>query len=174
MSKLPDALARQLGVLPPLPGEQAPKPTLMLDWALRYAAQGLHVFPTTDYIGGTKDGTIVEQWYQHATIDEAKITNWWSQHPEADIAVVPCKSGHFVILAVGGDGEDSYAALEEKYPDLDPVFVFESRESTQYWFDGYAISSADFLGPKLHVIGPGRFLFLPPSSSKISVEYVNE
>ena len=170
MTKFPDALARELGTLPPLPDGKAPEAEMMIDYALRYARMGLCIFPVSDYTGVM----LIDRWHHHATRDEDKIVDWWSQWPEADIACVPGKSGHFAIMTVGEEGQTSFDALEEKFGTLDPVFTFEKGDTVQYWFAGSALSSSNKLGKNVFVIGPGRFLFLPPSSSKIRLEYADE
>jgi len=166
---LPDELARKIGAKPPLPGEDTPEPDAMLDWALRYAAQGLHVFPCETYIGLPS----VDQWHAIATTKTCQLVKWWTENPDADIAVVPDRSGHLVILAVGDEGQDSFEALEGKYGELQPEFIFESkrRNATQYWFSGTAFSSSHLIGKELFVFGPGRFLFLPPSTSRVEPEF---
>lgn len=88
----------------------APDPGSMLDYALRYAALGWHVFP----VWGAKDGKcrcrrmckspakhpvehIVPRGQNDATTDPATIRRWWAQMPEAGIAVFLKPSGLVAI-----------------------------------------------------------------------------
>lgn len=89
---------------------KAPEPGSMLDHALRYAALGWHVFP----VWGAKDGKcrcrrmckspgkhpvehIVPRGQDDATTDPATIRRWWSQMPDAGIAVFLKPSGLVAI-----------------------------------------------------------------------------
>ena len=164
---LPDELARKIGVAPPLPGEAGPEPQTMMDWAMHWAQQGLHVFPADSYVGNP----LVEKWHRAATNDTSKIAEWWSEFPDADIAVVPDASKYFVIGVVGKIGLASLHRIERDYGKLEPAFVIKNRWGNQYlWFTGSAFSSHDKLGQGVHVFGAGRYLFLPPSLTRIAEE----
>lgn len=84
----------------------APEKCSMLEYALRYAAIGWHVFP----VWGAKDGKckcrrmckspakhpvehLVPQGQDNATTDPVTIRRWWAQMPDAGIAVFLKPSG---------------------------------------------------------------------------------
>jgi hypothetical protein len=161
---LPDALLRRVGAAPPLPGEETPEPTTNLDWALRWQERGLYLFPCKPALGLP----IPEKWWSKASKDRSIIVDWWNEHKDADIAVVPERSNHFVISAVGEAGQDSLAALEEEYGPFNPEFEYENRWGSRHlWIlnslTGHALSSHDLLGKGIHVFGAGTYVYLPPS-----------
>ncbi len=164
---LPPDLARRIGAAPPLPGEVGPEPLTMLDWALHWARQGLHVFPCENYVGNP----LVEKWHKEATRDAGKIAEFWSAFPDADIACVPNRSEHFAIGIVGKTGLASLRKIEGEYGKLNPAFVVKNRWDNQFlFFSGVALSSHDKLGQGVHVLGAGRYLFLPPSLTRLAEE----
>jgi Bifunctional DNA primase/polymerase, N-terminal len=93
---LPIELARLIGAAE----DSEARPIGKLDWALRWAKQGLHVFPCEHFTGIP----LVSNWYRAAATQKATIAEWWSENPTADPAAVPDKSGHYVILAIREDG----------------------------------------------------------------------
>lgn len=169
-SAIPDDLARMIGALPQLAGSDgdAPEPETMLDWALWWAVRGVHVFPCKSFLGIP----VMPKWYSAASISTGQLAEWWSARPDADIGAVPELSGHFVISAVGQEGQASFDALEEKYgKTLVPEFMTMTRWNTvQYWFKGRALSSHNKLGPGLHVHGAGTYLYMPASMAPLGIE----
>jgi hypothetical protein len=167
LSDLPLEIARQIGAAPQLAGVATPEPETTLDWALHWAARGLHIFPCERFLGRP----MVPKWYTEATNNAAQIVEWWAAHPTADIGVVPEHSGHFVLSAVGEDGLESLDALEAKYGEFSPDFTtFTGWETEHLWFKGRALSSHNRLGLGLHVFGAGTHVYLPPSWAPLSIE----
>jgi hypothetical protein len=157
---LPGELARRIGAAPPLPGEAAPEPQTKLDHAISWARQGLHVFPCKSWLGTP----LVKNWWKVASHDPGQIRQWWSETPDADIAAVPSMSDHFVIAVIGTRGHASLEKLEEKYGELTPEFVTVNwRDDLHLWFRGEALTSHNLLGPGLHVMAAGAYVYLPPS-----------
>jgi hypothetical protein len=158
---LPPDLARKIGALPEFTGtDSGPLPETMLDWAIRWAERGLHVFPCKSFLGIP----IPPKWYCAATTEVAQVIEWWSETPDADIAAVPDKSGHFVLAAVGSRGLASLDNLEKQYGALSPAFATETAcSSVHLWFEGKAMTSHNHLGPGLHVYGAGTFVYMPAS-----------
>jgi hypothetical protein len=159
---LPDAIARRIRPAPPLDGEAAPKRAL-LEHALYWSGlpRLLHVFPCERYLGIplTK-----KHWHGEATANRTTIIDWWSEYPESDIGAAPDKSGHFVIRLIGEEGQESLAELEGQFGPILPEFRYTNRHGDHHlWFKGEALSSRDLLGLGIEVIGPGRFVYLPPS-----------
>lgn len=155
---LPPELAKRIGMQT---AEKAPEPLLMLDWALRWATRDLHVFPCQRFLGIP----LVAKWYAAATDDAARIVEWWSEWPEADIAGVPDKSGHFVIVASGEEGAESLADIEAEYGVLPTSFRYFNRsgDSEHLWLKGSAVTSHHRLGRGLRVLGGGHYVYLPAS-----------
>src|SRR5438105_2331933 len=112
-----DDLARRIGLT--LPGEEPPEPQTMLDWALHWARCGIHVFPCARCLGSPYVG----DWYNQATSGgTAKLVHWWSEWRDADVAGVPCLSGHYVIIAAGATGMNSLLAIEDEFGELPAEF----------------------------------------------------
>src|SRR5689334_12624728 len=65
----------------------------LMNAALRYAAQGLFVFPCQP--GGKSP--ITAHGADEATTNPLQIRAWWTQNPYANIGCVPSRSGHVVI-----------------------------------------------------------------------------
>ena len=158
---LPHDLAYKIGAIPELAKTgYSPVPETMLGWAIGWAERGIHVFPCKSFLGSP----IPLKWYREATTDVAQIVEWWSETPNADIAAVPDRSGHFVIAAVGPNGLASLKALERQHGDLSPLFTTQTAcSSLHLWFKGRALTSRNFLGSGLHVCGPGTFVYMPAS-----------
>jgi hypothetical protein len=155
---LPAALLERMGVQ--TEGENV-EPLIMLDWALRWAKQSIHVFPCRRYLGIP----LVQKWYAEATTRTAQIVDWWAASPEADIAGVPDQSGHFVIVSSGDEGADRLAEIEREHGPLPADFRYLNRteDSEHLWLKGRAITSHNRLGSGLHVLGAGHFVYLPVS-----------
>jgi hypothetical protein len=165
----PIELARRIGAASPLDGQDAPEPSIMLDWALRYAALRLHIFPADSFVGNP----LIDDWYASATAGPSAIIKWWTKWPDADIGVAPDKSGHFVIGVMGDEGAGSLNDIEEAHGVLIPDHDFTNRWGNRYlWFPGSAISSRDQLGAGLIVYGRGRSIFMPPSLSRSPHEVI--
>jgi predicted P-loop ATPase len=101
-----------------------------LDYAIRYAALGLHIFPCEpngkDPLEGLMGG------FRNATRDEAQLRKWWKAHPTANIGCYPGASGLIVLdvdVKDGGMGEEQLEALESAHsalPDA-PVSITPSK-----------------------------------------------
>jgi hypothetical protein len=156
-------LARRIGLK--VSGDERPKPETMLDWALRWAARGVHVFPCARCLGSP----LVRDWYRQATAITSQLVEWWSEWRDADVAGVPSKSGHYLIIAAGATGADSLAEIEAEYGRLPAEFRYMTArgESEHLWMKcdpaDYPITSHHRLGRGLHVIGAGQYVYLPAS-----------
>ena len=157
-------LAHQIDALPNLVGtEHEPDPHAQLDWALRWAKRGLHIFPCEPFLGRP----LVTGWYRAAAATVANIVEWWAESPDADIAAVPDLSGHFVILVNAEEGGlESLAALEDRYGQLQPDFTTTNRwRNLHMWFTGSAMTSHHVHGHGIHVLGAGHYVYMPNSEA---------
>jgi hypothetical protein len=83
--------------------------------ALWYAAKGFDVLPCNGKV------PLLEHGFKQATTDADTITQWWDEHPSANIGIVPGTGGLLVIdIDVKGevDGHDSLDILEQQYGKL--------------------------------------------------------
>jgi hypothetical protein len=158
---IPDELARKIGAVDRYASvDEAPLPETMLDWAIRWAERGLYVFPCKSFLGSP----VTQKWYELATHKVSQLVEWWSETPDADVAAVPERSGHFVLAAVGRHGLASLSDLEMTYGTLSPLLTTETRwGGLHLWFKGRALTSHELLGRGLHVYGPGTFVYMPAS-----------
>jgi hypothetical protein len=159
MSELSPALARLIGIIAPDCNEEN-EPETMLDCALQWARKGLCLFPCRRFLGTP----LVAKWYSAATACPEAIVAWWTETPDADIAAVPDRSGHFAIVAAGNLGNASLIEFEARRGELPAEFRYETPYGdTHVWLKGSAYTSHHKLGRGLHVLGAGHFLYLPPS-----------
>ncbi len=135
-------------------------PHTRLDWALWWARRGMAVFPAEQFLGTPLE----PKWYSAATSECPAIVAWWATSPDADIAAIPARTGHYVLVARGERGRISLFELEDECGGLAPDFFYETRWGDLHvWLKGEAYSNS--LAPGLDVIGPGRFIYLPPSAA---------
>ncbi len=137
----------------------------MIDAALRFARDGVHVFPCRGKIPITKHGVI------DATTNEKQIREWWTKHPDATIGVAAGASGLVVIDIDTKNGADGWAAFDEclqRYGEL-PATRMASTPSGGahlYFFapDGVTIRpSASKLGDGVDVRAGNSYVIAPPS-----------
>lgn len=132
--------------------------------ALAWAARGFHVFPL---VPGTKVPLPDTRGLHDATTDPARITEWWREHPEANIGCAPAASGCVVLdIDTKGTkrGDETLAALELTYGDVPPTLtVLTPSGGKHLWFTGDAGSSVQKLGSGLDTRGRGGYVLLPPS-----------
>jgi len=154
--KLPLEVKRQIGMIL---GGRVRNAESLLDHALFWAAEGVAVFPVSRYLGKT----LTPDWHVNACRSKTQIIRWWSEHPQADIAAVPDKSGCFVIVAEGEAGVDTLAEFETKHGNLPATFRYDRGPNRYLWLAGDAVSRRNSIGPGVHTLGQGRFVYMPPS-----------
>lgn len=95
----------------------------LLDAALSYAAHGWRVFPLAD----DDKVPITDHGYLDATLDPGQIRQWWSEHPDARVALSLRASG-LVALDVDprNDGTRTLAAAEAALGPLPRELVQQS------------------------------------------------
>ena len=98
----------------------------MLDWALAYASEGLHVLPLhTPSRSGCSCRKVkctsvgkhprIMDWVKNATTDPITIRRWWSQWPDANIGIATGPGSGICVIDV--DGINGRTAFE-KLPSL--------------------------------------------------------
>ena len=157
--------------------------------ALDYAAQGMHVFPV-HYIRpdgmcscGSDDCAkdeknrgkhpLTKRGLNDASTDPARILEWWSWKPHANIGVrTGTASGFWVLDVDTGEEKPGYTSLldlELQYGQLPKTrCVITGSQGKHYYFkipDGATIpNSTSKIGPGLDVRCEGGYIIAPPSN----------
>lgn len=144
-------------------GDLASLETAVLTYALEYARMGWPVFPLNGKIplAGSHG-------YQDATTDEAKIREWYTARPYANVAL---KTGlGFFVLDVDPrhGGDKTLAVLEEKHGRLGETIRQDSGGGgTHYFFalppDRIIKCSEGKVGPGIDIRGEGGYVVAEPS-----------
>jgi bifunctional DNA primase/polymerase-like protein/primase-like protein len=138
--------------------------TLEFTAALDCVKRQLPVFPCR-----AKNKPLTEHGFKDASCEPAQVTDWWSRHPEAAVAVATGRPSQLLVLDVDGeDGAAALAELERAHGALPPtVSSVTPRGGRHYWFrypDGRAVPcSAGKIGRGLDVRGDGGYVIMPPS-----------
>ena len=144
----------------------------MIDAALLYAKRGWMVFPAPV---GTKKSHIKAaqsggpRW--GATLDPETLRRYWTQFPQANVAVVTGQvSGIFVIDVDtdAGHGVDGFANLAALPGPMPKTLTAQSPSGSRHFYfnwptTGIIRNSAGKLGPGLDVRGEGGMVIAPPS-----------
>jgi hypothetical protein len=132
----------------------------MLDHALQWAGKGLHIFPVEMFLGLP----VINNWSKAATTDTDTIAQSWATDPTYDIAAVPHKSGHYVIVCTGEIGRESLAQFEMERGVLTPAFRYRTHWDAEHlWFKGDAHSGR--IDDGLYLVGNGQYVYLAPSAA---------
>ncbi len=156
------------------------------DFALKYAAMGWPVLPLHHLVDGqcscrnpdchspgkhprTGDGL------KSASCDESVITQWWSDHPEANIGLrtgaKPDGAGVLVVdIDLGHDGPASLEELERQYGTLpDTVQARSGSGGSHYFFrhpDSGSIPNRTSLRPGIDIRANNGYIIVAPSTHK--------
>ena len=128
----------------------------MLDYALAYARQGLHVFPIVP------DGKtpLTSHGFHDATTDEAQIDAWWSQSPDANIGIATGKVSGLVVVDVDRHGEDGTKALQTL--NLPPTRVVRTPRNGYHFIfrypDGAEIGRVIGVLPGIDLLGDNGYV----------------
>ncbi len=87
--------------------------------ALSLAEKGFHVFPCRP----RSKKPLIKEWERRATTDPEQIKKWWTQKPDANVAVA-CGPSNLGVIDIdpGKGGFQSLALLEMEYGELDDSF----------------------------------------------------
>lgn len=140
-------------------------PGSMLDYALRYAALGWHVFPVWGCLNGKcrcgdekcdrkgkhPHGRLAANGSAAATTDPARIGVWWTQDHDAGIAVLPSKSGLVVVdVDPRNGGDQTIDIIDGVHGTLASDVMQWTQSGGQhhfFLFDGSVSSLPGKLGP---------------------------
>ena len=142
--------------------------------ALKYAAQGLSVFPCKPR-GKTP---LTKHGLKDATCDLDQIKAWWDRWPEANVAIATGAISGTIVLDVDPrhGGDDSLATLEAsfgKLPETPTVLTGGGGLHIYFRHPGIEIpNSAGRVGPGIDVRGDGGYVIAPPSIHASGNEYL--
>ena len=139
----------------------------MIDDARKLGLRGMAIFPCKGKIPLTSHGCL------DATADMAQIGEWWTQHPDAKIAIATgTKNGIFVVdVDADKDGEASLRDIEQKCAALpSTVEVITGGGGRHLYFrlpdfdEAPSIkNSVSKLAPGIDIRGDGGYVIAPPS-----------
>lgn len=136
----------------------------VLDAALRYARAGWPVFPCRprDKRPLTADG------FKSATTDTATITQWWTEHPDANVAI---RTGDGLAV-VDVDGPDGERALQELGGLSEPTLTAETAHGQHFYFTTTeTLSCRTRFAPGLDLRADGGYVIAPPSQHPSGAPY---
>lgn len=152
--------------------------TLFAEWAPRYTARGIHVFPI---LRGSKT-PLTEHGFQDASIDPDQIALWGRQFPDANIGIYP---GPSQLLVVDADlyklgGAEAWAKLVSEIPGLENTLQLRTGGGGIHYFyklpDGVTVGKTEGrLGIGIDTRSNDGYTILPPSvhESGNRYEWVN-
>lgn len=138
-------------------------PDSQAQWALLWASYGFRIFPCERFLGRP----LVSRWFREATSNEGHIIEWWSEHPNADIAALPDAAHAFVVSPIGAEGRDSLCQVEAGLGDLQPLLTIPTPYGGHhYWMPGRAATTHHLGGRAgLHCYGLASYIYMPGSAA---------
>ena len=141
----------------------------MVEHALQYARRGLAIFPCRGKIPLTEHG------FKDATTDEAQISAWWQEYPNANIGLPTGKGNNVLVLDVdaGKGGLEAVESLQAQHGQLETRIARTGGGGLHFYFtypDGVWGNRAGFL-PGLDIRGEGGYVIAPPSSHQSGGSY---
>ncbi|MBI6630361.1 bifunctional DNA primase/polymerase [Pontibaca salina] len=154
-----------------------------LDYALKYAEQGFAVFPAYSIQEGectcgnptcssAGKHPMIAGGFKAASTDPDTIQQWWTDWPNANVAIATGSISNLFVLDVDiGEEKQGEAALERLEAEIGPL----PRDAVvQTGSGGYHIymqmpdqpirGNAGKLGPNLDVRADGGYVIAPPST----------
>lgn len=163
---------------------------IMLRAALKYAGLGLPVFPLhniqADGSCSCTAGSLCDSagkhplysgWQQSASTDRDSITQWWTQHPEANIGIPTGKVSGWLVLDVDTrhGGDESLAALAQQHGSLPSTVTANTGSGGQHRIfqmpDGMTITNRTGFVPGLDIRADGGYIVAAPSNHKSGCRY---
>lgn len=136
----------------------------LLAQALYHAAARRPVFPCKP----RGKQPLTRSGFRDATTNEARIREWWTHWPDANLGLPTGAVTGLVVLDVDGDeGAENLRTLERRHGTLPhTASVVTPRGGAHYYFrhPGHPVkSSASVLAPSIDVRGDGGYVLAPPS-----------
>lgn len=138
-----------------------------IPFAQAYAQRGWQAFPLKP-----RDKIPFVKWADVATCDEAMLTGWFDNYPDANIGIACGQRSGIVVLDVdaGHGGYESLTKLIEKYGALPETPVSKTGSGGEHIIFKYPAgvdirNSAGKLGPGLDVRANGGYIVAPPFDS---------
>lgn len=144
--------------------------TSLIEAALGYAARGWAVFPLAP---GTKVPLKGSKGFRDATTDSNTIRQWWTQTPDANVAIATGQVSGLLVPDVdqGNDkqGERTLRALEKQHGAIPETYTIKTPHGGRHLYlflpAGVSIKSGtDKLGRWLDVKADGGYVVAPPST----------
>jgi Bifunctional DNA primase/polymerase, N-terminal len=150
----------------------------VFDAALRYAADGLLIFPCNPL----DKSPLTANGFKDASCDPQQILSWWERHPNATIGMPTGKVSGFWVLDADVDlvknvnGLQTLSELIARHGELPTTRTSITPRGGRHlqfrWRDGLTLrNSAGNLGPGLDVRGEGGYIIAPPSMRADGVPY---
>jgi len=117
---------------------------------------------------------------REATTDPEQIAQWWTEHPDANIAVaMGAPSGVWCLDVDGEEGEEALAGLAKKYGHTGRVEAAVEQLTSRgrhliFTHPGEPVPNKVALAPKLDVRGDGGYICVAPSNHVSGKEYTWE
>lgn len=137
----------------------------LLNAALKYARDGRPVLPLRGKKPLTKHGV------KDATRDEAQITQWWTQWPDANIGLATGSVSGWLVLDIdikkGKRGDESLRALEEEFGPL--PMTLKSQTASGGWHFVFRMSdvpvkSRNGVREGIDLLADRKYFVAPPST----------
>ena len=131
--------------------------------AVKYAERGWAVFPLAPRAKHPL-GSLVPRGFLEASTDPAVVAAWWAREPEANIGLVPGRSGFLVVDVDGPDGEAHAVTLGCYAEPTMAVTTGRADGGRHLYFrhPGGEVPNLK-LAPKLDVRADGGYVVAPPS-----------
>jgi hypothetical protein len=147
--------------------------------AIAYARRGWRVFPLVParLDGGGAKFPIIKGWQERATIDEARIIEWWEREfPHANLGIATGPGSNLGVVDLdykpGKNGPATLAALEALHGPI-PVGPRAQRGGSHhiYFQNDPALRSVRGVLPGVDVRAVGGLIVAPPSIHPSGVRY---
>lgn len=138
----------------------------MLTAALKYAGEGLAVFPCKP----ERKEPLIKEWQKRATTDKDTITAWWTKYPNANIGIHTGKSNLIVIdLDRDTNGKDGIAEWHElRIDEESPTRIVDTPKGGQHRYYRRGAAGGVFAPqtdwkPGIDIRAGNSYVLAPPS-----------
>ncbi len=130
----------------------------VLAWALRYIRLGWAVFPVelrVDRDGKVLKQPMIQAWQVNATLDEAKVREWWTRWPKAGIGIRTGDRFFMVDVDLKSGGQDDLDFLVEQYGRFDTLQQITGTGGYHFLFEMPDFAVRNIQGAQTPIFGPG-------------------